>query len=156
MGYPINTNYDDFGLVVDSTDNHGYLSSNRENGGYNDDIYEFEMDLQAYPLTISGVLKFKEQNWADSLELKIMPNAKLYLFDNNRNVIVQEAVCDQNGGFSLTIPYYSKFKIKVVSADNEENIVSLEIPKHQQEQSDHEIVVIKDAFNEINLKPEGK
>ena len=85
-----------------------------------------------------------------------MPNAKLYLFDNNRNVIVQEAVCDQNGGFSLTIPYYSKFKIKVVSADNEENIVSLEIPKHQQEQSDHEIVVIKDAFNEINLKPEGK
>ena len=92
MGYPINTNYDDFGLVVDSTDNHGYLSSNRENGGYNDDIYEFEMDLQAYPLTISGVLKFKEQNWADSLELKIMPNAKLYLFDNNRNVIVQEAV----------------------------------------------------------------
>ena len=32
------------------------------------------------------------------------------------------------GNFSLTIPYYSKYKIKVVSEDKDENIVSLEIP----------------------------
>jgi hypothetical protein len=149
MGYPVNTNYDDFGFVVDSTNTHGYLSSNRRSGGFDDDIYEFEMDLQAYPLTITGVMKFKEHNWPDSAELAIMSNAKLFLIDNDRNVTVQEAACDHEGRFLLTIPYYSKFKIKVVSADDE-NFVSLEIPKHRKEHGQHEIVIVRDAFSETN------
>ena len=146
VGYPLNTNFDDFGIVIDSLNTHGYFSSNRKEGGYNDDIYEFDMDLQSYPLEINGVMKFKEHSWVDSVDLKIMPNAKIQLIDNVRNVTVQESVCDDSGNFSIVIPYHSKYKIRVVSEDNDENIVSLEIPKHRKANGRHEIVIVKDAF----------
>ncbi len=146
IGYPLNTNYDDFGIVIDSLNRHGYFSSNRKKGGYNDDIYEFDMDLQTYPLKISGLLRFKEHSWSDSLELKIMPNAKVFLIDNIRNVTVHESSSDADGNFSIVIPYFSKYKIRVIGEDNDENIVSLEIPKHRRLFNQHEIVIVKDAF----------
>jgi tetratricopeptide (TPR) repeat protein len=146
VGYPLNTNFDDFGIVIDSLNTHGYLSSNRKGGGYDDDIYEFDMDLQTYPLEINGVMKFKEHSWMDTVELKLMPNAKIDLIDNIRNITVQESASDESGKFSLTIPYFSKYKIRVVSEDKEENIVSLEIPKHRKAKGEHEIVIVKDPF----------
>jgi hypothetical protein len=146
MGYPLNTNFDDFGIVVSPPGNRGYLSSNRKNGGYNDDVYEFEMDLQTYPLEINGVLKSKEHNWSDSASLQIMPFATVFLIDNDRNLTVHESTCDADGNFQIVIPYYGKYKLRVVGQDNEENIVSLEIPKFQKELSRHEIVVVKDLF----------
>ena len=39
LGSPINTTKDDFGMIVDSTGNHGYLSSNRPGGLGKDDVY---------------------------------------------------------------------------------------------------------------------
>ena len=146
LGYPLNTNFDDFGIVIEGSGNHGYFSSNRKKGGYNDDVYEFEMDLQTYPLQINGVMKFKEENWSDSVELKIMPHAKVFLIDNERNLTVYENTCDIEGNFSIVIPYYSKYKLRVVGQDNDENIVSLEIPKYKKEHGKHEIVVVKDIF----------
>lgn len=41
MGYPINTNKDDFGLIVDNWGTNGFLSSNRHRTGLDDDIYSF-------------------------------------------------------------------------------------------------------------------
>jgi hypothetical protein len=145
MGYPLNTNYDDFGLNIDSLGNHGYFSSNRNRGGYDDDIFEFDMDLQTFPLQITGVMKFKDQSWNDQ-EVKIMPNAKIELIDINRNIMVFEHTCDVSGNFSIAIPYYSKYKLKVIGEDGVENIVSLELSKHRKEHDKHEIVVVKDVF----------
>ena len=146
MGYPLNTNFDDFGIVVSTPGNQGYLSSNRKNGGYNVDVYEFEMDLQIYPLEVNGVLKSKEHNWSDSASLKIMPFATVFLIDNDRNLTVYESNCDTDGNFQIVIPYYGKYKLRVVGQDGEEYIVSLEIPKYKKELSRHEIVVVKDLF----------
>ncbi|MDQ3049781.1 MAG: carboxypeptidase regulatory-like domain-containing protein [Bacteroidota bacterium] len=39
MGYPMNTHRDDFGLVLDAAGEKGYLSSNRNGGKGDDDIY---------------------------------------------------------------------------------------------------------------------
>lgn len=41
MGYPINTNKDDFGLIVDNGGTNGFISSNRHRTGLDDDIYSF-------------------------------------------------------------------------------------------------------------------
>ncbi len=41
VGYPLNTPKDDFGLILDEEGEAGYLSSNREGGAGNDDIYAF-------------------------------------------------------------------------------------------------------------------
>jgi hypothetical protein len=61
-------------------------------------------------------------------------------------VTVYESTADEAGNFSIVIPYFSKYKIRVVGEDRDENIVSLEIPKHRRSYSQHEIVVVKDAF----------
>lgn len=49
MGYPINTHYDDLGLIMNKEKNGGYLSSNRAGGHGDDDIYQFD-DKVTIPL----------------------------------------------------------------------------------------------------------
>ncbi len=41
LGYPINTNSDDFGYVINGDNKKGYFCSNREGGQGDDDIYSF-------------------------------------------------------------------------------------------------------------------
>ena len=146
MGYPINSSFDEFGITIDSLNTHGYFSSNRNNGGYNDDVYEFDMDLQTYPMTITGLVKFKEHNWTDSSELKILPHARLFLIDNLRNVVVHEGTTDSDGNFSITVPYFTKYRIRIVGPSQDEHVVSLDIPKHRRSDVVHEIVIVKDVF----------
>ncbi|NOS56855.1 MAG: tetratricopeptide repeat protein [Cyclobacteriaceae bacterium] len=146
VGYPINSSKDDFGFLLDSAGTHGYLSSNRKNGGYDDDLYEFDMDLQTYPITISGVVKYKEHTWSEDTQLKIMPRGKIYLVDDLRNVSVYGSVSDAKGNFSIVIPYFSRYFIRIVGAGGDEHKASLEILKYRKELSSYEIVIIKDLF----------
>jgi hypothetical protein len=146
LGYPLNSNEDEFGIFIDSPNTHGYFSSNRKNGGHDDDIYEVDIDLQTYPVTISGIIKYKEHNWTDTSALKVFANAKLFLIDNIRNITVFETAADENGNFSIVIPYFTKYRIRVVGEEHGENVVSLDIPKQRRLLGNHEIVVVKDAF----------
>ncbi|MTI20634.1 hypothetical protein E1176_06345, partial [Fulvivirga sp. RKSG066] len=59
MGYPLNSSADDFSLILNGIGDRGHFASNRRMGGLNDDIFVVEIDLQEYPLTIKGLLKFK-------------------------------------------------------------------------------------------------
>ena len=146
MGYPINSSSDEFGIIIDSLSTHGFFSSNRKKGGYDDDLYEFHMDLQTYPLTLTGTIHYKESISGDSTDLKPFAQAHYYLIDNLRDMVVQEGTSDDQGNFSLKIPYFSKYRVRVIGPDNDEHLVSLEIPKQQKAQTNHEIVIIKDVF----------
>ncbi len=146
MGYPINSASDEFGIIIDSLGIHGFFSSNRKNGGYDDDLYEFDMDLQTYPLTLKGTMRYKESAWSDSTDLKPFARVHYYLIDNLRDIVVQEGASDDKGNFSWNIPYFSKYRVRVIGPDNDEHTVSLEIPKLRNAQSNHEIVIIKDVF----------
>lgn len=148
MGYPLNSGYDDFGIYIDSTSTSGYLSSNRAFGGYNDELYAFEMDLQPYPLAVNGIIKYIEHNWMDSSELKTMGNVNLYLIDDFKDEVVAESTSDKSGNFKMTVPYYSKYKIRVVG-ENIEGIVSFEVPKHQKANDKYDIVVVNDDFDTL-------
>ncbi len=41
LGYPVNSSYDDFSLIIDEAMNSGYFASNRQGGQGSDDIYAF-------------------------------------------------------------------------------------------------------------------
>lgn len=151
LGYPINSSFDDFAFAIDSLNRHGFLSSNRRNGGLDDDIYEFDMGLQSYPLKIDGLVKFIEHNWMDSTELKPLPNVKLILIDDKGDNIITEATSDNSGNFSFVIPYYSKFKIRIVGNELD-GIVSFEVPKYTKTNSSYEIVVVNDDFKKSEAK----
>jgi outer membrane protein OmpA-like peptidoglycan-associated protein len=48
LGAPINSNKDDFGLITDGERKNGFFSSNRRNGGSDDDIYRFTRNGPMY------------------------------------------------------------------------------------------------------------
>lgn len=145
LGYPINTNFDDFGLSLNADGSKGYFSSNRQHD--NDDIYEVTIDLQSYPFTIAGLLKYKEESWRDADELKVWPHAQLFLIDNLKGTVVQTVTSDASGGFTLTIPYFSQYRIKVLGEhESEEAFVSLDLSRTRTGGNTYEMVVVKNNF----------
>jgi tetratricopeptide (TPR) repeat protein len=144
MGYPVNTNADDFAFTLNEDGVAGYLTSNR-NG--NDDVYAVEIDLQLYPFAMSGVLKYKEATWRDSTSVKVLPNADLSLIDNFTKATVATTTSDENGAFSFSIPYFSQYFIKVKdNHSNEDAFVSLDLSKRRTEGDKYEIVVVRSIF----------
>jgi hypothetical protein len=146
LGFPVNTRFDDFGLILNKEGSHGFFASNRGNGGFNDDIFEVIVDLQSYPLIISGIVRFNNPDWSEPNRLDILPNAHLKLVDNLKDVIVYETHADQHGVFSLKIPYSSKYKLQVFQELVGQSMVSLEISKNRKLHTAHEIVVVKEKF----------
>ncbi|MGE0589194.1 MAG: tetratricopeptide repeat protein [Cyclobacteriaceae bacterium] len=146
VGFPVNSSWDDFAIYIDSLSENGFVSSNRANGGYDDDIYAISMDLQTYPVTVAGTIKLKEHTWSDSSELKPMPHARLTLVDTYRSASVYEGTTDREGNFSVVIPYFSKYILRIEGLENDEHVAVMEIPKERKESSDYQIVVISDLF----------
>lgn len=146
MTYPLNTHHDEFSIVLDSTGASGFLSSNRKNGGLDDDIYWFKSGFQTYPLAIKGSIKFRYASVADTATLQDLPQAALLLIDVNRDVIVDKAVSDSTGGFSMIVPYFGKYAMRVTDRDGVETVVSLNIPRYSQQNSHYQVVVIKDLL----------
>lgn len=145
LGYPINSTFDDLSLTIDSLGQQGFLSSNRKHQGFNFDIYEFALDLQIYPLTVKGVVKFIEHNWMDSTELKVLSDVEMELIDRVGNKVILKTVTDNNGRFTLDVPYYSQYKIRIKD-DNLDGFVSFEVPKFAKQDLSYEIVVVNDDF----------
>lgn len=151
MGFPLNSSSDDFGLLFSETGYRGYFTSSRGDAG-DDNIYEFQMDQQTYPLLVHGVVKQKTNLPLSADSLHILAGATLFLIDHSRNVTVEQTTSDDDGRFSFSIPYFSFYRIKVVQPDGTDAVVTLEIPRKKQDDWFHEIVIVNDAF----LKPVGE
>jgi len=54
LGNPINSSYDDFGLIYDNQHSQGYFSSNRMRGVYDDDIYHFSYSSNEQSVIVRG------------------------------------------------------------------------------------------------------
>ncbi|HZY80304.1 MAG TPA: CDC27 family protein [Cyclobacteriaceae bacterium] len=149
VGYPINSHGDDFSLTFDSLATHGYFSSNRSNGGFDDDIYEFDMDFQTYPFQMAGLLKYKEHTWSDTLDIHTWGNMKLTLIDTWQNTEIQQTTSRPDGTFTFTIPYFSRYHIIVTDESGRAHKASLELEKYRTEGHQYEIVVVKEMFAEL-------
>ncbi|WP_375577706.1 tetratricopeptide repeat protein [Marivirga tractuosa] len=145
LGYPINSSYDELSFNIDSLGQQGFLSSNRLNKGFDFDIYEFALDLQVYPLSVEGIVKFIEHNWMDSSELQVLPYVNMELIDRTGNNVVAKTRTDSEGNFNFKVPYYSKYKIRIVGKDLD-GFVSFEVPKFAKQDLSYEIVVVNDDF----------
>lgn len=101
-GSPLNTNHDDFGLVLNSEMNQGYLSSNREGGKGNDDIYYFTMkNPYKFGKTIRGKTTDKEGN--------LLTEATVELKKNNE--VVQSIKSDANGYYEFLVDEELEFAL---------------------------------------------
>lgn len=94
MGAPINSNGDDFSLILDHSKKKGYFSSNRAGGKGGDDIYQVILSKELkYNKTIIGVVR-------DDHTKDLLKGAVIKLLDENLNVI-SETITDENGNYSL-------------------------------------------------------
>ncbi|MGM0648485.1 MAG: OmpA family protein [Bacteroidota bacterium] len=79
-GYPLNTQYDDFAVIVNSQLDNGYISSNRTEGSGADDIYSFQ-------LLKNLKLDKRIQGVAMDIDGNPVPKTMVSLLDNNDQVI---------------------------------------------------------------------
>lgn len=96
-GYPLNTHYDDFGLIYDTQTLKGYFSSNRSGGKGKDDIYAVKL-REAF--VQKKVLKGKV---IDEQSKDPIPFATINILDN-KGAILETLKADDKGSFSALIP----------------------------------------------------
>jgi len=101
FGGPLNTRYDDFSFMADSTGRAGYFASNRPGGKGFDDIYAF---------TVSNFFLKGAVDSMDSLLLK-MPGVKLTARYKYTGHVIDSTITDQKGLFALKLPFDQEFEI---------------------------------------------
>ena len=113
IGKPVNGPDDDFAFAFNEVTKRGYFSSNRPGGKGGDDIYSFLQteDLRNFcEITIKGVVKDTQD--------EIIPNAKVTIFDKDRNVI-EVLRADENGAYqsSEKIECSSRYYVRIEKLD---------------------------------------
>lgn len=105
LGYPFNSERDDFSFYMDEKGSKGFFSSNRKNGKGDDDIYSFiiykEEKKKVCSQIIAGVVK-------DSRTQEPVPLATVKLVDS-RGEVIREALSDDKGEYRIeNIPCFNK------------------------------------------------
>ena len=153
-GYPANTYYDDFNLILNESGSEGYFCSNRDqHNDRGDDIYKIEYKKLSFPLNVSGIISFKKYELKDErMTLVKLSNASIELIDKQSNEVLEVSKTDEYGNFNIEIPYQSQFLLKVIEKKLGTAIVSMEIPKNHRDYLNHDIVIVQDLFNTSNIK----
>jgi outer membrane protein OmpA-like peptidoglycan-associated protein len=102
-GTPLNTRFDDFGLIIDEKMRKGYFSSNRDGGKGDDDIYAFEL---LKPFTFGKLIK----GTAKDKEGAILSNTLVNLYDDKGNVI-QTVTTTEDGKYQFSVEADKEFKL---------------------------------------------
>ena len=96
LGEPANSPKDDFAYLIDTKTRKGFLSSNRDGGVGNDDIYKFlETRKLICEQLLSGIV-------TDLATGEILPGAKVTLLDDKFNKIA-EVIADDKGYYEFPV-----------------------------------------------------
>lgn len=101
LGAPINSQYDDFSFVSDSTGRVGFYSSNRPGGKGLDDVYFY---IANYYFLAGQVRELSKEQFP-------LANVKITVMNGNGDVI-DSTMSDADGNFGLNLPFEQDFKIR--------------------------------------------
>jgi outer membrane protein OmpA-like peptidoglycan-associated protein len=96
VGLPVNSSSDDFALVLDSANQNGYFSSNREGGKGDDDLYALHLDR---PFKVTYLLKGFAK---DKISGAVLASADVMLKDKDGKV-VDIVTTDADGAYQFEI-----------------------------------------------------
>ncbi|MDR2221425.1 MAG: OmpA family protein [Flavobacteriaceae bacterium] len=152
MGTPINSAYDDFSFYIDGKSRKGFVSSNREGGQGNDDIYFFLEKVCKQAL--EGIVFDKDTK-------EVLANASLTFYNANYDV-VRTIKTDAKGYYLVEdIDCGMKYRIKaeMPKYNIEESTVHLDyspgVKKHDipLEKTVQPVGVNDDLFKKLKLQP---
>ncbi|MGB3606799.1 OmpA family protein [Psychroserpens sp.] len=152
LGQTINTGKDDFSYVVNSDDNTGFLSSNRND---NDNLYYFTREKNERTFLVEGSVKDKNSK-------EILPNTLITLLDKDGNAI-DSVVVGQDGTYKFYTKPFQEYKIEgfkplyipsVVDFNTDDSgKIELDIELELESYDDAEDIVIeKDGYVFIQLE----
>jgi outer membrane protein OmpA-like peptidoglycan-associated protein len=109
LGYPINSHKDEISLIVNSTGDMAYFSSDRPGGKGGQDIYMFELYRDARPLAVSYLQgKLFDARTHSPLE------AKFEIINLRTGQIVASAESDQvSGDFLVSLPSDGSYALNI-------------------------------------------
>ena len=117
LKYPINSSYDDFGIIFKGKAEEGFFTSNRPGGKGGDDIYSFS--LPPLKITLEGVVK-DTSNLDRIVRLK---GAKVTILDESG--VVGNMLSDEMGNFSFDLAVNQNYSVKAeIDTDYFANSVS--------------------------------
>ncbi len=114
VGYPVNTAADDIYYVVSADGKHGYLSSDREGGHGEDDIYLVSPGLLQTTQSVDLVLLKGIVTANDTIR-----GGLLSVFDMEKNLLSQHTANEETGKFLVTLPFNESFIISIDVEDFE-------------------------------------
>lgn len=152
LGKPVNSGFDDFGLILDKNKTNGYFSSNRLGGAGSDDIYRL-VSLENIENLTSNILKgtVKDKSTNDYIK-----NATITFLDQNLKQIKVQT--DHLGFFEIALPanieYIHLFTTSpqyfpsdiVISALNDNSQLNIELQKIQLNKS----IIIPNIYYEFD------
>lgn len=121
MGFPVNSNQDDFGLVYDSEGENGFFCSNRD-GQNNDDLFSFNL-IQLEKMIVAGTIR-------SSLPQISLANEKIKIQSINTGTTVEKNL-DNNESFSYEANPGDRIQVQLMNAeyfDTDSSLFTFEVP----------------------------
>lgn len=114
MGYPLNTNSDDFAMIINSDETEGYFSSNRTGGDAvgDDDIYRFK-NHEPFP---PQACKVKGCAMVEVTDEKL-EGVTVDLIDTKTNLTIATVVTDETGCYEFKDLPEGTYKLKGIKKD---------------------------------------
>ncbi|MDD3004021.1 OmpA family protein [Flavobacterium sp.] len=105
VGEPMNSQWDDFGLIIHSDTKTGYFSSNRGADLAKDNIYSFKelTPLECKTILVGKVLSNENE--------QSLVNVRIVAVDEHQNILL-ETVSDENGGYYFKINCNQKITLQ--------------------------------------------
>lgn len=128
LGEPINSNKDDFGVVTDGERKLGFFSSNRRNGGADDDIYRFKREGPLYPcreLTVAVI---------DAQSKQPLANATLAIENADNTTDQRELKTDSVGNVRMCLDADNEFRFRAITEGYIENKIGFSTRNLQDDQ----------------------
>ena len=119
IGAPINTNADDFGFIINSKNENGYLVSNRTGGKGDDDIYKFKKN----GISLCGTV-------VDAQTKDALPASEVKLLENG--TLVETKATGSKGDFCFAVLPNKSYKITATKAEYESNSLMVNTTKGNQ------------------------
>ena len=140
FGSPINSKYDDFGLILNTDSLSGYFTSNREGGAGDDDIYYFS--VAAIDLQVTTLLERTRE---------IMPDSKIFLKDE-KGEIITSTISDKEGKAEFSVKPGLKYSLLAENKTYVSDIMPVSISRHLFGLEQKEDVLLKQGFPYLTIE----